>query len=137
MKNKLATILLLLVFSLVLLGMGTEVRADVGEPVKCDPDYFKPLGPTCIPIDTGLSEKSIAEITVNFMKWLLGIFGFIAIIAFVISGVQYLVSAGEEKAIETAKRNMKWAIVGVIVALSGYVIVQAISMALEATSTKF
>ena len=70
----------------------------------------------------------------NLMQWILGIFGFIAVIGFVISGIQYLTSAGNENAIETAKRNMKWSIVGVIVGLGGLVIIWAINNALYGIS---
>ncbi|NLC30833.1 MAG: hypothetical protein GX765_05985 [Candidatus Moranbacteria bacterium] len=60
------------------------------------------------------------------MLWLLSVIGFIAIVAFVISGIQYLISAGDQNMIETAKRNMKWSIVGVVTALSGLIILQFI-----------
>ncbi|HFC76713.1 MAG TPA: hypothetical protein ENJ27_00595 [Candidatus Moranbacteria bacterium] len=81
----------------------------------------------CIPINTGLpnaggSEDPITTIAMNVMLWLLRVVGVIAIIAFVISGIQYLTSAGSEDQITTAKRNMLWSIVGVIVALSGLII---------------
>lgn len=99
---------------------------------KCDPQYFEEKAGVCVPTEasTGLSDTAAADIIKNFMFWILGIFGFIAIIAFVISGIQYLTSAGEEKQIETAKRNMKWSLVGVIVALSGMVIIFAVDTAL-------
>ena len=83
-------------------------------------------GGICFPI-TGLSSAPIYFILSGLLNWLLGILGFIGIIAFVISGMQYLLSAGNEEMIETAKRNMTWSIVGVVVALSGFVIIQAIS----------
>jgi hypothetical protein len=98
---------------------------------------FTPEAGVCFPTDTGLSEKPVYDIIKNLMYWILGIFGLLAIIAFVISGIQYLTSSGEEKSVETAKRNMKWAVVGVVVALSGYVIVKAVDAALKASSTTF
>ena len=48
-----------------------------------------------------------------------------------------VMAAGNEKIIETAKRNMTYSIIGVIVALAGFVIIQAIDTALRATSTVF
>lgn len=89
-----------------------------------------------IPTGTGLPdpEGGIAQIIRNLLTWLLGIVGVIAIIGFVISGVQYLTSAGSEERMESAKRNMLYAIIGVIVALASFVIVQAIQYALEARS---
>ena len=91
----------------------------------------------CIPTSTELSSATVSTILSNVASWLLGIFTTVAIIAFVISGAQYLLSAGEEKALETAKRNMKYSIVGVIVGLSGFVIIQAISAALKTGSSTF
>ena len=65
------------------------------------------------------------------MNWLMVVFGSIAIIAFVVSGIQYLTAAGDEKGLETAKRNMTYSIIGVIVALSAFVIIKAIDAALR------
>ncbi|MFA6184214.1 MAG: pilin [Parcubacteria group bacterium] len=80
----------------------------------------------CIPNNTGLpspgGDSPLATVINNVMKWLLLIVGSIAIIAFVISGIQYLTSAGDQNAIENAKRNMWWSIVGVVVALIGMII---------------
>ncbi len=87
----------------------------------------------CFPLNTGLSETSVASIIINLMKWMLYLFGFLAIIAFVISGLQYLSAAGNMNMIETAKRNMNYSVIGVIVALSGLVILIAVDSLLRAT----
>ena len=91
----------------------------------------------CIPTSTGLSTAAVSTILSNVASWILGIFTTVTIIAFVISGAQYLLAAGEEKVLETAKRNMKYSIVGVIVGLSGFIIIQAISAALKTGSSTF
>lgn len=83
----------------------------------------------------GLSNQPISSIVQAILNWVLGIFGTIAVIAFAVSGIQYLMAAGNESTIETAKRHMVWSIVGVIVALSGLVIIYAIDAALNASST--
>lgn len=88
----------------------------------------------CVPADTGLSNQPVENILKNFMNWLLAILGFIGIIAFVISGMQYLLSAGDDNTITTAKRNMKYSIIGIAVALSGYIIIIAIDLALNAVA---
>ncbi|MFA4817688.1 MAG: pilin [Parcubacteria group bacterium] len=89
-----------------------------------------------IPTDTGLPDPpgGIAKIIRNLLTWLLGIVGVIAIIGFVISGIQYLTSAGDEDRMQSAKRNMLYAIIGVVVVLSSFVVIQAIQYALEAKS---
>ena len=99
--------------------------------VKCDTSKFKEYAGVCFPLNTGLSEKSVSDLAINLMKWMLYLFGFLAIIAFVIAGIQYLTAAGNMNQIETAKRNMKFSIVGVIVALAGLVIIIAIDALLK------
>lgn len=85
----------------------------------------------CFPITTGLSRAPVYDILFNFVWWLLAILGLIGIIAFVISGMQYLLSAGNEEMVKTAKNSMKYSIIGMIVALSGLVIIFAIDAALR------
>lgn len=111
-------------------GSGTTTSSSTA---KCDTTKFKEYAGVCFPINTGLSETSVAGIIVNLMKWMLYLFGFLAIIAFVISGIQYLSAAGNMNMIETAKRNMNYSIIGVIIALSGLVILIAIDSLLRAT----
>lgn len=84
----------------------------------------------CIPTGTGLSDPGgvnpLETVIYNVMDWLLRIIGAIAIIAFVISGMQYMLAAGDQNLMETGKRNMKWSIVGVVVALIGIVILKTV-----------
>jgi flagellar biosynthesis protein FlhB len=88
----------------------------------------------CFPITTGLSRAPVYDILYNFVWWLLAILGFIGIIAFVISGMQYLLSAGSEEMAKTAKSSMKYSIIGMVVALSGLVIIFAIDAVLRGFS---
>lgn len=84
--------------------------------------------------ETGLPapEGGIPQILSNFLTWLLGIIGIIALISFVISGMQYILSSGNQDMMETAKRNMIYSIIGVVVVLASFVIIQAIHYALNA-----
>jgi len=90
-----------------------------------------------IPTDTGLPAGDIKGVLSNLMNWLLGIFGILAVISFVISGIQYIIAAGDETGMQTAKRNMLYSTMGVIIALSGLIIVKAIDTALRATTSVF
>jgi hypothetical protein len=76
---------------------------------------------------SGLPTGTIYGIIGATLSWLLAILGFIAVIGFVISGILYLTAAGDESQIEKAKNAMTYSIIGVIVALMGYVIVQAVN----------
>lgn len=97
-------------------------------PVGC-PDDFEPRGGVCFPRagTVGLGDISVFALLQRVLNWLLGIFGVLSVLAFVISGTQYLVSAGDEQMVETAKNNMKYAIIGLVVALSGLIIVNAVA----------
>ena len=87
--------------------------------------------------ETGLAGGSLYNIISQTLTWLLGILGFIAVIGFVISGILYLTAAGNETQIEKAKNAMTYSIVGVIVALMGWVIIQAINTWLGGSNNSF
>jgi len=72
--------------------------------------------------DFGLPDASIYSIIANILDWLLAIIGIVGIIGFAIAGILYLTSAGNEDRMTTAKRAMIYSIIGVIVALSGLVV---------------
>ena len=79
--------------------------------------------------------SSILSIVSQTMLWILSILGFLAIIGFVISGILYLTSAGDDKRAATAKAAMTASIMGVIVALIGAVIVYAVTDWLDASTS--
>jgi hypothetical protein len=88
---------------------------------------FQNIAGVCFPSNTQLSEEDLADVLVNLMTWLITIFGILALIAFIISGIQYLTAAGDEDQAETAKRNAKYALIGIIIGLSGLIILTAIT----------
>ena len=87
-----------------------------------------------IPSNTGLPDRLFIPILQDLVTWLLMIFGFIAIISFLVSGIMYLMAAGDEKAQEKAKKQMQWAITGVVVGLAGLVVIRAIDSLLRGGS---
>lgn len=95
------------------------------------------VGGVCVPTTagTGLSSKSVSDVAITMMLWLLGIANVLGVLAFVISGVQYLTAVGDEDQISTAKRNMKYAIIGIVVTLSGYIIITAIDRLFNGNAT--
>jgi hypothetical protein len=80
----------------------------------------------------GLPDGSVYAIIANILNWLLAIIGIMGIIGFLISGGMYILSSGDDKMAGTAKNAMVNSIIGIIVALSGYVIIQAIDNLLGA-----
>lgn len=82
----------------------------------------------------GLPGGSVRGIIENILIWMLGLFGIIGILGFLISGIIYLTAAGDEERMAYAKRAMQYSIIGVIVGLVGFVVIQAIDYALNAYS---
>lgn len=129
----LGTVLSVMVF-LVLTVSQSALAAP--PPPTCPPDYAMVSG-VCFPTNTGLSSTPLATVVMNVMNWMLAVLGFIAVLGFVISGIQYLLSAGDDDIISTAKRNMKYSVIGVVVALSGRVLIIAIDNLLVASGPTF
>ena len=74
----------------------------------------------------------VRGILANILAWLLSIVGIVAIIAFVVSGMQYFLAAGDPEMMKTAKTNALWSAIGIIVAISGFIIIRAVDTALNA-----
>lgn len=89
------------------------------------------------PAGTGLPAGSILSIVTNGMNWLLIMVGILGVIGFVIAGIIYLTAAGDEDQIERGKKTMIASITGVIVALLGVIIIQAVKSMLSGSSKSF
>jgi len=90
-----------------------------------------------LPQNTGLATGNVQTILTNVLSWLLGIVGVVGLISFAIAGMQYLTSMGEDSKMQTAKKNMMYAVIGIVAALSGFIIIQAINTILGGSSTNF
>lgn len=71
--------------------------------------------------------RGLVEIIGNIIQWILGLVGVILLIMFIYGGVLYATSAGNEDKVDTGKKVMLYAIIGVVIialsfALSRYVI---------------
>jgi hypothetical protein len=69
----------------------------------------------------------LSNVALNALNFLLSVFGFIAIIGLVVSGIVYLTAGGSEQRIETAKKMTLYSIIGIAVALAAMVIVKQIA----------
>jgi len=84
--------------------------------------------------ETGLPNAPLIDIVTKLMQNIIITFGFIAIICFVIAGIYYLTSAGDEETAKRGKKAMLYSIIGVVVALSSFVVIKAIDAILRAQS---
>lgn len=101
----------------------TKTTTTTTTDTKCEGEVRAGI---CFP-ETNLPDTPIEEILLNLMRWLFGIFGFLAIITFLIAGMQYFAAAGNPDTAKKAKQNMIYSIIGILVALSGFIIITAIA----------
>jgi len=85
----------------------------------------------------GLVNESIFDTITRFLNWTLGLIGILSVIGFVISGIFYLTSAGDEDQAKRAKTIMIYTITGLSVALVSLIIVNAIAGLTGAGDTSF
>lgn len=90
-----------------------------------------------VPSNTGLPAGELGSIIVVVMQWMLSLIGVIGIIGFVIAGILYLTSAGDDNKAGTAKKAMTYCIIGMVVALLGFVVIKAVDTMLGGAYTDF
>ena len=68
----------------------------------------------------------VTSLGMNVLNFLLSVAGIIAIIALVIAGIKYFLAFGDEKQMQSAKNAAKAAVIGIILAMSGMILVKFI-----------
>lgn len=76
---------------------------------------------------TNLSTDSLYDTLVNILNILLGIIAVLAVLGFVISGIMFITAGGSSDRAESAKSWLIYSIIGVAVALIGYIVVGFVS----------
>ena len=85
----------------------------------------------------GLPQGSVLGIVGSLTYWLLGLLGFLGVISFIIAGLYYLLAFGDEKQASKGKEGLKYSIYGIIVALLGFIIIQAATALLSGVAGGF
>jgi hypothetical protein len=71
-----------------------------------------------------LPHGTLDRITVNrVLGFVFGLAGAVAMLVIVIAGLRYTISRGDPNAVKTSKETIIYAIVGLIIAISGYSLV--------------
>ena len=78
------------------------------------------------------SSGDANEMIVKVINWFLTFLASLSVLMIVIAGIMYITSGGDETRVDTAKKWLTYSIVGLVVALLGYVIVKTVSGALGA-----
>ena len=73
--------------------------------------------------DNNLNNGNLMTTLNQIINVIIGVIGFIAVIVIILGGVQYTTSAGEASKVKKAKDTIMYGVVGLIVALLAYSIV--------------
>lgn len=76
---------------------------------------------------TVTAAPTLLDIIQNVLNFLLSLVGVLAIVMLVWGGMMYLTSGGDEKRADSAKSIVKWAIIGIAVALGSLVLVTQVA----------
>lgn len=107
----------------IVLGGNAEINC-----TACQADPTSPDCTSCQAQNNAIQQApSIVDIVLRVLNFLLSVFGTLALIMLVIGGVMYLTSAGDEKRVDTAKKIVKFSIIGIVVTLASLVIVRTIA----------
>lgn len=119
MKNTIKTLPIVAGSTLTLLA--TRVLADNNNPVSV-PDSLNPTGnlgkvaPTNSPTDLITNIRVITNTMILFV-------GIAAVVMLIVGGFQYVFSQGNEKKTATAKDTIMYSIVGVVIAMLSFAII--------------
>lgn len=81
---------------------------------------------TSVTIANPISTDDFTELVTNFLQWLLGIAGSIALLMLIYGGITYITSAGDQQKAETGKKIVMWTLFGLIIILASYSIIKVI-----------
>lgn len=69
----------------------------------------------------------------NIINWALSLAGLVALIFIIISAIKMITSRGDQKQLQSARSTLTWAIIGLIIILLSFFIVNVISVLTGAT----
>ncbi len=115
----------ILLTTITMLAIGVGIGAFVAQPAMAAPctSGIKCVKQGADQADTGGTgtlQSNVSRIT-NGLMFIVGV---IAMITIVVAGIMYATAGGDSNRVTAAKNTLTYAIVGVVVALLGYAIVQ-------------
>lgn len=79
-----------------------------------------------VPTELPLSSDSVTATIAKVVTFILGLVGALAVLMIIVGGVMYVVGGSDRGTQETAQNIIKWAVVGLVIALLGWVIVNTV-----------
>jgi hypothetical protein len=76
---------------------------------------------------TSCGPGSLTDIFHGVANILIFLVGAVSVVMIIIGGLRYVISNGDQKAIESAKNTILYAVIGIVVAIASYAIVNFVS----------
>jgi len=122
----------LLVSAMLFLPQGNTLQAQLAIPSDLHPEYAPEGWAELHPDEAGTKAEdkfgsdAINWIIADIIVVLLQLAGVLAIFFIIYSGFTYVRAFGQEETIQSAKKGLTWAILGLCLVILSYAIVQAI-----------
>ena len=112
----------LLMLGIIAVPQASVYAAPTTPPATTD-KAFEACGTSTSPVCASTSDTDVNNIVKTVVNTLIYILGAIAVIMVVVGGIRYTTSNGDASGIKSAKDTILYAIIGIIVALLAYTIV--------------
>lgn len=101
----------------------TYAAAD--KKIHCPGDYSKTVTDLsqCSNLDSNSNSNDLMTTVNTIINVIIGVIGFVAVVVIILGGVQYTTSAGNPDKVKKAKDTILYGIIGLVVALLAYAIV--------------
>jgi hypothetical protein len=96
---------------------GNGCEENLGENMFNCPD-------DCLP--EGVPTKSIPDVLEDIAKWLLGFAVMASVVILIWGGIYYVSSSGDEQKVQTAKKLVKYSLMGILVVGISYAVIYAL-----------
>lgn len=60
------------------------------------------------------------------IQWLLGLVAFLALLALIVGGIHLIIGLGNEEQVKSAKKIIMWAVIGLVVVVISYVVIEIV-----------
>lgn len=88
--------------------------------------YANKANAIAINVANPISTSDFAKLVENVLLWVLSVAGSLAIFAFIVGGIMYMTSSGDEQKANSAKKVIMWTIIGLTLILASYAIIVVI-----------
>jgi hypothetical protein len=129
MKHILSTLKTLAVSTFVVAALALPVAAVDPKQTLCEGAGGSWSGSACVNTTGGPQVTSTFALVANILLFVLGA---IAVIMIIIGGIRYVTSNGEQQQVTAAKNTILYAVIGLILALAAYAIVNFVTTRIQA-----